>query len=48
MKKDKLYIKTIVEYWGIRYDVDTHNWIPILTKAIAEIKMDITSYPIPK
>ena len=40
-KKDKLYNKTIIDYWGIGYDVDIHHWIPILTLAIASVNIGI-------
>ena len=35
-RKDKLYNKTIVDYWGIGY-YDIHPRIPILISAIASV-----------
>ena len=40
-RKDKLYNKTIIDYWGSEYDVDIHHWIPILTSAIASVNIGI-------
>ena len=40
-RNEKLYNKTIVDYWGIGYDVDIHHWIPILTSAIASVNIGI-------
>ena len=34
-EKDKQYNKTIIDYWGIGYDVNISNLISILTSAIA-------------
>ena len=40
-RKDKLYDKTIIDYWGIGYNVDNHHWIPILTSAITSVNISI-------
>ena len=40
-KKDKPYNKIIIDYWGIRYDIGIHHWIPILTSAIALVNIGI-------
>ena len=40
-RKDKLYDKTIVDYWGNRYDTDIHHWIPILISAIASVNINV-------
>ena len=39
--KDKLYNKTIIDYWGIGYDVDIRHLIPILISAIASVNIGI-------
>ena len=38
-RNDKLYNKTIDDYWGIGYDFDIHHWIPILTSSIAMVNI---------
>ena len=40
-KKNKLYDKTIIDYWGTGYDVDIYHWIPVSTSAIASVHIGI-------
>ena len=40
-RKDKLYNKTILDYWAMGYNVNIHHWIPILTSAIASVSHGI-------
>ena len=56
-RKDKLHVysKTIVDYWGVGYDLDIHHRIQMLTSAITSVNigilwwiLDITLYPIPQ
>ena len=40
-RNDKLYNKTIVDYWSTEYDADIHHWIPLLTSAFASVSIGI-------
>ena len=38
---EKLYNKTIVDYWDIGYEFDIHHRLQVLTSAIASLNISI-------